>query len=64
MDIVNLTFAEWDIYNDGEENYCFVIYIGEIKHTFSVDSEFIRNKWIIEFDKWKKKIKKEESIIV
>ena len=64
LDIVNLTFAEWDIYNDGEENYCFVIYIGEIKHTFSVDSEFIRNKWIIEFDKWKKKIKKEESIIV
>ena len=64
LDIVNLTFAEWDVYNDDDGNYCFVLYIGVIKHTFSVDSEFIRNKWILEFDKWKKKIKKEESITV
>ena len=64
LDIVNLTFAEWDVYNDDDGNYCFVLYIGVIKHTFSVDSEFIRNKWILEFDKWKKKAIKEESITV
>ena len=64
LDIVNLTFADWDVYNDDDGNYCFVLYIGVIKHTFSVDSEFIRNKWILEFDKWKKKAIKEESITV
>ena len=64
LDIVNLTFGEWDVYNDDDGNYCFVLYIGVIKHTFSVDSEFIRNKWILEFDKWKKKAIKEESITV
>ena len=64
LDIINLTFAEWDVYNDDDGNYCFVLYIGVIKHTFSVDSEFIRNKWILEFDKWKKKAIKEESITV
>ena len=64
LDIVNLTFAYWDVYNDDDGNYCFVLYIGVIKHTFSVDSEFIRNKWILEFDKWKKKAIKEESITV
>ena len=64
LEIINLLFAQWHTYNGGDGDYCFYINIGDIKHTFSVDSDFIRNKWIEEFNKWKNKIKEEESIMV
>jgi len=64
LEIINLLFAQWYTYNGGDGDYCFYINIGDIKHTFSVDSDFIRNKWIEEFNKWKNKIKEEESIMV
>ena len=53
LDIINLVFAEWEIYKGEIGDYCFCLNIGKIKHTFSVDSYFIRNKWIEEFEKWK-----------
>ena len=64
LDIINLVFAEWNTYNGGDGDYCFCLFIGKIKHTFSAGSDFIRNKWIEEFKKWKNKIKEEESIMI
>ena len=64
LEIINLVFAQWHTYNGGDGDYCFYITIGNIKHTFSVDSDFIRNKWIEEFNKWKNKIIEEESIMI
>ena len=64
LHIINLLFAKWDIYNGGDGDYCFCLYIGNVKHTFSVDSDFIRNKWINEFKNWNKKIQEEESLMI
>ena len=64
LNIINLLFAKMNIYNGGDGDYCFCINIGSIKHTFSVESDFIRKKWIEEINKWIKKIKDEESIMI
>ena len=64
LEIINILFAKWDVYNGGDGDYCFCLNIGKIKHTFSVDSDFLRNKWIEEFSKWIKKIQEEESIMI
>ena len=64
LHIINLLFAKWDMYNGGDGDYCFTLYIGSVKHTFSVDSDFIRNKWINEFKNWNKKIQEEESLMI
>ena len=64
LNIINLLFAKMNLYNGGDGDYCFCINIGSIKHTFSVESDFIRKKWIEEINKWIKKIKDEESIMI
>lgn len=64
LEIINLLFAKFTIYNGGDGVYCFCLNIGKVKHTFSCDSEFLRNKWISEFEKWIKKISQEETISV
>ena len=64
LEIINLLFAKWTVYNGGDGDYCFCLNIGKNKHTFSVDTLFLRNKWISEFENWIKKIKEEETISV
>ena len=64
LEIINLLFSECYPYNGGDGDYCFCLIIGNIKHHFSVDSEFIRNKWVGEILNWSKKIKDEESIMI
>lgn len=60
-DIINLLFANFEIYNGGDGDYCFSVNIGRVKYTFSVSSDFIRKKWIDEFNNWIKKVKEDES---
>ena len=64
LEIINLLFSKWNLYNGGDGDYCFHLFIGKTKHTFSADTETIRNKWIFEFEKWIKKIRDEETISV
>ena len=64
LEIINLLFAKWVKYNGGDGDYCFDIIIGKNKHSFSSNTEFLRNRWISEFAKWVKKIKEEETISV
>ena len=64
LEIINLLFAKWIKYNGGDGTFCFYINIGRNKHTFSCETEFLRNKWLFEFDKWVKKIREEETISV
>ena len=63
LEIINLLFSECYPY-DGGDDYCFCLIIGNVKYHFSVDSEFIRNKWMGEILNWSKKIKDEESITI
>ena len=60
-DIINLLFAKFETYNGGDGDYCFCVIIGSIRHTFSVSSNFIRKKWLDEFNHWIKKVKEDES---
>ena len=64
LEVINLMFATWNIYNGGDGDYCFCLYIGKNKHIFSSDTLFLRNRWITEFEKWIKKIKEDETISV
>ena len=64
LEIINLLFSKWTVYNGGNGDYCFDLYIGKNKHTFSLDTLFLRNRWISEFENWIKRIKEEETITV
>ena len=64
QEIINLLFAKWTVYNGGDGDYCFCLFIGKNKHTFSVDTLFLRDRWILEFENWIKKIKEDETISV
>ena len=64
QEIINLFFAKWVVYNGGDGEYCFCLFIGKNKHTFSVETLFLRNKWISEFENWIKKIREDETISV
>ena len=64
LEIINLLFSECYPYNGGDGDYCFCLIIGNVKHAFSLDSEFIRNKWVGQIINWSKKIKDEESITI
>ena len=64
LEIINLLFAKFIKYNGGDGEFCFCINIGKNKHTFSCEREFLRNKWLSEFDKWINKIRGEETISV
>ena len=64
LQIINILFAKFDIYDSDDGDYCFCLNIGKKKHTFSVESDFLRNKWIEEFNKWIKKIQEDESLSI
>ena len=64
LEIINLYFAKWFAYNGGDGEYCFDINIGKVKHTFSVQTLFLRTKWFFEFDNWVKKVQEEERVSV
>ena len=64
LEIVNLLFAKWSKYNGGDGTYCFDLYIGKNKHYFSAETDFLRSKWISEFENWINKVRKEETISV
>ena len=64
LDIINLLFAKWNKYNGGDGAYCFYLYIGKNKHYFSAETDFLRSKWISEFEKWINNVRKEETISV
>jgi len=64
LEIINLLFAKWTSYNGGDGDYCFVLSIGKIKHTFSAETLFLRNKWLSEFGNWIKRVKEEDTVSV
>ena len=64
LEIINLLFAKWNKYNGGDGEYCFYLYIGKNKHSFSAETDFLRSKWLYEFENWINKVRKEETISV
>ena len=64
LEIINPLFSKNSIYNGGEGEFCFMLFIGKSQYTFSAESLHIRTKWLSLIEYWIKKTNDEEKLSV
>lgn len=64
LEIINPLFSKNSIYNGGEGEFCFMLFIGKFQYTFSAESLHIRTKWLSLIEYWIKKTNDEEKLSV